>query len=152
MESDRLLQRLGCFADISLSARVAGSVKKTPTTTCAFLECNEENWDTVWPAHRSNPANGFAPAESTRVHNPFTASKAKGLEGGNYKGHLRAWKVLDYDTEVSESLWGMGEGGAAVRLQVCYKGGKLGVAIKRRTGWEMKNTLRAYNSMYKDRA
>jgi hypothetical protein len=151
VEADRLLQRLGCFADISLSARVAGSVKQTPTTTCAFLECDKDNWDTVWPAYRSNPANGFGPAESTRVHNPFEASKVKGLEGDKYKGHLRTWKVLDYDTEVSESLWGMGEGGAAVRLQVCYKDGKLGVAIKRRTGWETKNTLRAYNSMYKGR-
>jgi hypothetical protein len=148
-DANHLLQRLGCYADISLSQRVAGSVKKTPTTTCVFVECDEDNWDTVWPAYRSNPANGFTPAESTRVHNPFVASKAKGLVDGKYKGHIRAWTVLDYDMDVSESLWGMGEGGAAVRLQICYKDGKLGVAVKRRTGWEMKSTLGAYKSMYK---
>ena len=149
-EADRLLQRLGCFADVSLSARVCGSVKQTPVTTCAFLECDEENFGTVWPAYRSNPANGFAPAESTRVQNPFTTSKAKrGLLEGRYRGFLRNWdKVLDYEEDVSKSLWGMGEGGAPMRLFVCYKGDKLGVAVKRRTGWEMKNTLRAYKSMY----
>ncbi len=148
VEADRLLQRLGCYADISLSARVIGAVKKMPTMTCAFLECDEQNWDAVWPAYRSNPANGFAPAESTRVHNPFVASRTKGLVEGKFKGYLREWRPLDYGTEVSKSLWGMGEGGAPVRLQVCYNGDKLGVAIKRRTGWETKNTLRAYKSMY----
>ena len=148
-EADRLLQRLGCFADISLSARVVGSMKQTPIATCAFLECDEENFGTVWPAYRNNPANGFAPAEGTRVQNPFTTSKGKGLLEGQYRGFLRSWsKVLDYDVDVSESLWGMGAGGAPMRLFVCYKGDKLGVAVKRRTGWETKNTLRAYKSMY----
>ena len=56
---------------------------------------------------------------------------------------------LNYETEVRNSLWGMGEGGAQLRLQVCYKGDKLGVAVKRRTGWETKSTLRAFNSMYR---
>ena len=147
--ADRLLQRLGCFADISLSQRVAGSVKQTPIATCDFLECDKATWDTRWAAYRSNPANGFAPTDGARAHNPFEASEAKGLDEGKYKGYLRRWKVLNYETEVRNSLWGMGEGGAQLRLQVCYKGDKLGVAVKRRTGWETKSTLRAFNSMYR---
>jgi hypothetical protein len=155
IEASRLLQRLGCYADISISTRVAGRISKVPTVSCNFLKVSPETWDTVWETYKSKPTNYLVPSEGTRIatRNPFLSAKAK-LPDGKWQCSIRGlWGVRDYDADIAtKHAWGMGEGGATLRIFLCYKAGELGVAVVQRTGWETKNTLHAYHSMYKERS
>jgi hypothetical protein len=162
IEADRLLQRLGCFADISLSARVAGRVRDVRTYMGAWFAATKDTWATAWPRFRDDPANGLVPAEGTRdgTRNPFEAAAPHLLADGTWQGQHRGWKVLDF---IHGELYQRMEAGAPPkkldlgstggnRVKVCYKDGVLGVFVARCTGMRQENTLRAYNSMYKDRA
>jgi len=156
--ADRLLQRLGCYADISLSQRVAGRVRDVRTYAASWIAATKETWDTAWPRFRDDPANGIVPAEGTRdrTHNPFDAAESHRLPDGTWQGQHRGWKVLEFlGGELYERVQGaapkkldLGSTGGN-RVKVCYKDGVLGVFIARCTGTRQDNTLRAYNSMYK---
>ena len=147
--ADRLLQRLGCYADISLSQRVAGRVRDVRTYAASWIAATKETWDTAWAS---------VPAEGTRnaTRNPFLAAEAHRLPDGTWQGQHRGWKVLDFvGGELYERVQGaapkkldLGSTGGN-RVKVCYKDGVLGVFIARCTGTRQENTLRAYNSMYK---
>jgi len=147
--ADRLLQRLGCYADISLSQRVAGRVRDVRTYAASWIAATKETWDTAWAS---------VPAEGTRdaTRNPFLAAEAYRLADGTWQGQHRGWKVLDFvGGELYERVAGaapkkldLGSTGGN-RVKVCYKDGVLGVFIARCTGTRKENTLRAYNSMYK---
>ena len=155
--ADRLLQRLGCFAEISLSARVAGHDREVRTYAASWFAATKETWDTTWPRFRDDPANGLVPAEGTRdgTHNPFVAADSHRLADGTWQGQHRGWKVLDF---VGGELYQRVEGAAPKKLdlgstggnrvKVCYKDGVLGVFVARCTGTRREKTLRAYNSMY----
>ena len=161
VEADRLLQRLGCFADISLSARVAGRVRDVRTYVGAWFAATKDTWATAWPRFRDDPANGLVPAEGTRdrTHNPFVEAEPKRLADGTWQGQHRGWKVLDF---IGGELYQRMEAGAPPkkldlgstggnRVKVCHKDGVVGVFVARCTGTRQENTLRAYNSMYRDR-
>jgi hypothetical protein len=152
--ADRILQELGCYADKSLSARVAGSIREVPTYAGVWQEVTKDTWPTFWPAY----SNSMPPAESTRaVRNPFIVAEKHRLPDGTWQGQHRGWKVLDcvnnelfqrIDGEISKKL-DLGSTGGD-RIKVCYKDGTLGVFIVRYTGTISMETLCAYNSMYKN--
>ena len=154
----RLLQEVGCFADISLSARVAGRVREVRTYDGIWMAATKENWGTAWPRFRDDPANGIVPAEGTRdaTRNPFVAAESHRLADGTWQGMHRVWMILDF---VGGDLYQRMEGGAQKKLdlggtggkrtKICYKDGVLGVFIARCTGTRQEDTLRAYNTMYK---
>ena len=155
-----LLQRLGCYADISLSQRVAGRVRDVRTYAGKWFPATKETWDTAWPRFRDDPANGVTPAEGTRdaTRNPFIAAEPHRLPDGTWQGQHRGWKVLK---SVRDELYQYTEDGSAPkkldlgstggnRVKVCYKGSALGVFVARCTGIRREDTLRAYNSMYRD--
>lgn len=160
--ADRLLQELGCFADISLSARIAGSVRQVRTYVGKWAAVTGDTWDTFWPAYRDAPENGMALQPGTRdtTRNPFNVAEShRLLDGaggtpGTWQGQHRGWKVLDC---VGNDLFQRLPGGAKKldlgstggnRIKVCYKDGQLGVFIARCTGTRMMDTLHAFNSMY----
>jgi hypothetical protein len=147
--ADHLLQRLGCYADISLSARVAGRVRDVRTYEGKWFPTTEETWDTDWPRFRDAPANGFSPAEGTRdaTRNPFHAAKDHRLPDGSWQGYHRGWKVLNVSDLEGDIGWGVTDGR---RVKVCYKDGVLGVFVARCTGTRKETTLRSYQSMYKN--
>jgi hypothetical protein len=149
-EADALLQLLGCYADMSLSARVAGGVRTVNVVSTSFHVVTKETWDAFWPVFRD--ANGLTPAEGTRdrTHNPFVAAEPHRLPDGRWQASWRGWKVLDYDADILHDQRGGFESGGqgGRRIKICYKDGVLGVAITRRTGTRQENTLRAYKSMY----
>ena len=148
--ADRLLQRLGCFADISLSQRIAGSDREIRTYSASWMAATKETWDTAWAT--------AVPAGEARdaTRNPFLAAEAHRLPDGTWQGQHRGWKVLDFvDGELYQRLVGaepkkldLGSTGGN-RVKVCYKDGVLGVLIARCTGTRRVNTLRAFNSMYR---
>jgi len=158
--ANRLLQALGCFADISLSARVAGTIRQVRTYAGVWKEVKEDTWDAFWPAFRDDPANGMTLAEGAidRTRNPFVAAR-RHLIGDTWQGQHRGWKVLDcvgndlYQRPVAGSgltepkKLDLGSTGGN-RMKVCYKNGIIGVFIARCTGTRMIDTLHAYNSMY----
>lgn len=154
--ADALLQQLGCYADMSLSARVAGSVRTVRTYVGTWRAVTKETWDAFWPTFRDDPANGLVPAEGTRdaTRNPFVAAEAHRIDGV-WQGQHRGWKVLDcVGDELYQRIAGaapkkldLGSTGGN-RIKVCYKDGVLGVFIARCTGTRQENTLRAYKSMY----
>jgi hypothetical protein len=93
----------------------------------------------------------LVPAEGTRdgTRNPFVAAEPYRLPDGTWQGYHRGWRLLDFERDiVGDEGWGATDGR---RIKVCYKGGLLGVSIARCTGVRRENTLRAYQSMYKER-
>jgi hypothetical protein len=149
--ADSLLQRLGCYADISLSARVAGSVRSVRTYSVQWRPYATGTDKAAWEAFRADPANGLG----SGARNPFEAAEAQRLPDGAWRGQHRGWKVLDFvGNELYERVadgppkkLDLGSTGGN-RTKVCYKDGVLGILIATCTGSEMKNTLRAYKSMY----
>jgi hypothetical protein len=141
-DADRLLQELGCYADISLSARIAGSDREVRTYTGKWVAVTREGWDT------------FRESENSRTRNPFEAAEEKRLPDGTWMGQHRGWKVLEcIENDLYQRLDGglkkldLGSTGGN-RIKICYKGGQLGVFIAYCTGTKRINTLRAFNSMY----
>lgn len=141
--ADRLLQSLGCFADVSVSARVAGRIIDKPVYTAAWLACTQETFGTVWASFCASSPTGFEP--SVR-RNPFDNAASHRTAEGQWQGQHRGWRVLDFDTDIKGS-GDMGSTGGD-RIKVCYRAGELGIAIVWKTGTERVDSLRAYKSMY----
>ena len=142
---DHLLQELGCYADISLSARIAGSVRQVRTYTGTWAAVTKETWDTFRVDQEELV---------TRARNPFDAAERRRLPDGTWMGQHRGWKLLEcvendlyhrVDGELKKLDLGSTGGN---RIKICYKGGELGVFIARCTGTRTMDTLRAFNSMY----
>jgi hypothetical protein len=144
-EADRLLQELGCYADISLSARVAGSDRLVNTYDSLWKAATKDTWEQVWNDFRNSPENN---SSILPARNPFITAESHRLPDGTWQGYHRGWKVLEYDRDVvGDEGWGATKGR---RIKVCYRDGELGVAIAYCTGTQQVNTLKAYNSMYAD--
>jgi hypothetical protein len=154
INATRLLQELGCYADNSLSARVAGSIREVPTYVGTWQEVTKDTWNTFWSTY----SDSIPPTEATRsIHNPFIKAENHKLPDGTWQGQHRGWKVLEcvdnnlfqrIDGEESKQL-DLGSTGGN-RIKVCYKDGILGVFIVRCTGTISMDTLCAYKSMYKN--
>ena len=148
--ADRLLQELGCFADMTISQRVTGGMRKLGDYVSHWRKVEPETWDTFWPSFRADPTIGMAPADGLRTQNPFVRAADRGLIDGKWQGYRNGPRVLDYDVDIAPKPGcGMGYEDNAMRINICYKGGVLGVAIIRCRGTRMVNTLAAYKSMYK---
>ena len=156
--ADRLLQELGCYADISLSLRIAGSIRQVRTYVGKWIAATKDTWDTVWPAYRDNPAHGIALPADTRdtTRNPFIAAESHCLSEGTWQGQHRGWKVLEcigddlYHRIPGESSKKLDLGSTGGnRIKVCYKNGALGVFIARCTGTRTMDSLHAFNTMYR---
>lgn len=155
---DRALQELECFAEIGLSARVAGTVRDVRVYRTEFHEVTPESWDSF----KATLTLGRSVTRS--FNNPFPLSMKKGLvqtpEGNKYMGYMvsrkgrDAWRVLDFDRDVAtQESWGHTAVGAdgmdKDQRVICYRGDKLGVAVRVDTGeMEQKNSLMAWKSMY----
>ena len=156
---DRALQELECYADVSLSARVAGTVRDMRVYETQFHEVSPETWDTF----KATLALGRATTRS--FNNPFLHSMKKGLvqtaNGPKYMGYMvsrkdnkDAWRVLDFDRDVAPlQSWGHTAVGAdgldKDQRVICYKDGVLGVAVRFDTGTTRKeNSLKSWKSMY----
>jgi hypothetical protein len=149
-DADRILQEHGCFAEISISSRIDGSVREVSTYKGEWIPLTNETWDTEWKKY------------TTRLNitgwnrNPFIASADANhhKEGDLWLGYHRGWKHLDYkDGELYEIISGeckkitIAWGGN--RLKICYQNGEVGVLVVRRTGVQQKNTLHTSDkSMY----
>lgn len=156
--ADRLLQELGCYADVSMSARVVGVVRDVRTYSATWRAATPETFPAVWAAWQRDPENTAQVAEGTRdrTRNPFDPDRKI---GDVWQGQHRGWKVLDFvDGELYErpmpgnGLTGpkkldLGSTGGN-RVKVCYMGGELGIFIARCTGVRREDSLRAYKSMY----
>jgi len=152
-KADRLLQTLGCYADISLSARIAGNIRQVRTYVGKWEAVTKDTWDTFWPTYRDNPVNSMTHA--TGIRNPFLAAELHVLTDGTWQGQHRGWKILEcIDNDLYQRIPGedlkkldLGSTGGN-RMKVCYKNGVLGVFIVHCTGTRKMDTLRAFNSMY----
>ena len=152
IKADRLLQELGCYADISLSSRITGSVRTIRTYAGEWIAATKDTWDTIWPMYRDHLGAGET------IRNPFIAAESHCLPDGTWKGQHRGWKILDYiedtlyerisDTEHKKLDLGSTGGN---RIKVCYKNGELGVCIVRHTGTRVIDTLHTFKSMYENK-
>jgi len=141
-ECDRALQEIGCFAEVNVSPRVRGNVSQLRVYGCEFEPCNKD----TFPALKAILEQRF---HSHRFMDPFINSEAQGLENGQYKGYLREWSVLDFDTQV-ETQPGWGVTAENPRLTICYRAGVLGIAIRFDSGITVpQDTLTTFKSMYK---
>jgi hypothetical protein len=143
-DANRALQELGCFADVSLSARVADRIEDKRTFTSTWRAATKETWDAVCGAMRADPVNSIVKLAGAR--NPFFAAETHRLANGVWQGYHRGWKVLDYDTNVKgDAGWGVDDGR---RIKVCYKDGVLGVAFCWGTGSVNVLSIKTVKSMY----
>lgn len=150
-----ILQDLGSYAEIAVSARVVGGVRPVRTYMGSWFAATKETWEAEWTRFRARPENGVA--EGTRVRNPFEAAEPHRLPNGTWQGQHRGWKVLDliggdlYQRleDAAPKKLDLGSTGGN-RIKVCYNAGVLGVFVARCTGTRDVNTLRAYKSMYGD--
>jgi len=116
--ADRALQALGCYADVSVSARVSGRIVDKPIFTSVWRPVTPETWDTVWAAWQADTANTMPVADGCRVstRNPFEAARPHRLPNGDWQGYHRCWskgqnRRLDYDTDiVGDEGWGVKDG------------------------------------------
>lgn len=136
-ETDQILQKLGCFVDIKLSARLKGTIQEKSVYDIEFIPCTPDTFTQIFS--NLNLDRNF--------QNPFVRSERKGLVNGKYQGYLRGWQVLDYDHDVKTNVgWGVQEGS---RITICYRNGILGVARRYDTGDKQKvETLQTHGSMY----
>lgn len=138
--AEQALQELGCAAEIDVSPRVRGGVRNIPVCGVQFYPCTKESFARVLPQLEAH-------VPGHRFQNPFERSEREGLEGGKYKGQLRGWRVMDYESDVKDAIWGVRGG---TRLTICYRGEEVGVAIRWDTGQRVvRNTLEAFRSMYR---
>ena len=142
--ADQLLQRLGCYADTVLSARIRGGVRDVPIYEGMWKEATQDTWKEVWTEHGSGK----------KVRNPFDAAVSKRLPTGIWLGQHRGWKHLTcIESELYEVLHDtlkkldLGATGND-RNKVCYCEGVLGVFLVKKVGVRTENTLTAYKSMY----
>jgi hypothetical protein len=150
IEASRALQDLGCYASVSVSARVKGKIQNKATFISAWRACaGEEDWARLWAAWQEDVENTIPVADgrrAIRTDNPFIRARDYRLPTGQWYGYHRGWRHLDYDADiVHDAGWGATDGR---RIKICYKNGALGVAICWQSGIERVNTLRPHNSMY----
>jgi len=140
--ADRLLQTLGCYADISLSSRVAGTIRKIRTYNGEWFAITKDTWNT------------FCKPEE-RKRNPYIVAESHKLPDGRWQGQHRGWKLLEC---IGNDLYQVNDGEkkkldvgstGGYRTKICYKNGELGIYVVECTGTRLVNTLIAYNSMYK---
>lgn len=143
-EADRILQELGCGADVKVADRVRGRMKTVPVYGCVFVECTQETFQENIQVNITelNLRQDF--------QNPFIQSLTRGQIEGRYKGYLREWRVFEFGEVEENRGWGMTGPRNIARLTVCYKQGQLGVALRWRTNQqEVINTLETFRSMYR---
>ena len=141
--ADRILQKLGCYADISLSSRVAGSIRTIRTYKGKWFEVTKDTWNTF-----------CKPDENRR--NPFSdIAESYRLPDGRWQGQHRGWKLLEC---IGNDLYQVNDGEkkkldigstGGDRSKICYKNGQLGIYVVTHTGSRSVDTLTAFNSMYK---
>jgi hypothetical protein len=156
---DRVLQMEECFADTSLSARVAGKVEMRIIHETTFYPVTDEEWHEFTHSPTSPLRLGRAVTRS--FSNPFTISYTRsGLcpETGRWRGYLPSqrgqppWRVLEFERDLENLYsWG-GEKRDGLLLDhriICYNRGVLGVAVRTDTGRrEEVSRLEASRSMY----
>jgi hypothetical protein len=157
-DADKLLQNLGCYADKSLSCRVAGRIRDIPIYDGQWFPCTKDTWNVNMKEFEK-----LIPYETRSViRNPFITAEIHRLPNGTWKGQHRGWKVLNcIGNELYEQIentnkkidisWGFSheKDSTGKRSKICYKDGILGVFIAYRTGTKKLNSLQAYKSMYK---
>jgi len=145
-EADRILQELGCYADVAVSQRVRGGVKKIQIIGCEFLVCDQNTFPQV------AISKGFGHMQNPFVRSNTKMAKNPELVGGGQIGYLRTWKVYQYHEVEANKGWGFTASSVKhhSRATICYKDGVLGVGFRIPTGQMVEtNTLNAYRSMYK---
>lgn len=143
LEGNRILQDLGCSADITLSARVRGGIGLVPVVESTFVPCTKESFETLRAAGRVGSLN---------CHNPFVEAEARTERGpnGQLPCYIRGeWKFRTAEGVVAEG-WGVNKN-TKERRHVCYRGGAVGVMFRKFVREESMDRLTAYKSMYAPR-
>ena len=144
--ADRILQEHGCFAEISISSRIDGSVREVRTYDRDWFRTTPETWVTDWRAYAEQH-------DMTIKRSPFLAAEHH-REEGRWRGQHRGWRHLDYiEGQLYEVVDGerkridIGSTGGD-RIKLCYHNGEVGVLVVRCTGVKQSNTIHTVKSMY----
>jgi len=137
LEATRILQDLGCFAEITLSARVRGKIGPVPIVESSFIPCTKETFAAEQAAGKFG--RGWA--------NTFIAAEKLGLVNGKYQGKIRGTIAVRTYDEVIRELWAVSNSHTHHQI-VCYKDDECGICVRKVVGQESMNRLTAYKSMY----
>lgn len=143
-EVEEILLNIDCLTEVNLSTRITGNRKRVPKILVEFHECNKENYDSKkLELNRRFTKHSF-------IGNRFEVSEREGLIDGKYKGHLRGWKVFDYEEIRAAPGWGVEIDHP--RIVICYRNESLGIALCINNGEVIEHdTLSAIKSMYGSR-
>lgn len=147
-DADHILRQHGCFAEISISPRIDGSVREVPVYKGEWVQMKPEEWDTKWPKYAmSHP-------EMSGRNNPFHRVANENREGDRWKGDHRGWRHLNFmDEQLYEIISGehkridLGSTGGN-RIKICYQNGEIGILAVYCIGKKQINTLHAVKSMF----
>jgi hypothetical protein len=147
-QANQILQELGCYVEVKVSARVQGREKDQPIFGCKFIPCQPHEFQ-----HIKEQIKNLLPApdQGHNFQNPFIESRKQGLVDGKWQGNLRGWQVFEYESDIENGERGCGVTGSGgnARLTICYNHGVLGVVVRWNTGEkERVNSLSTFNSMY----
>jgi hypothetical protein len=152
-KTEEILATIGCLATPTLSSRLKGGIRDVTITDSLFIPCNPDTFE----ENALPEINAFCP--NNTFQNPFTRAAEHIDEAGKYKGYLRGWAVLDYETEVKCSRWGFSVRDLNCpvderpgRITICYNNGVLGVAIRKPIGKEIIDSLTTWKSQYRSKS
>jgi len=141
---------------VSVSSRVAGTVKETHEICAEWHPCRSNEWDRFLTVLAGLHRRGYTGKD--RFKNVFARKEAKPVPGTDlWRGCVSSWydrtegpdgrwKVLDYQ-EIKDQTWGVREDKA--RLTICYNDNVLGIAIRYHTDAKVvTTTLASKNTMY----
>ena len=137
IEASRVLQELGCSADITLSERVRGKIGPVPIVESTFVPCTKETFAAEQAAGKFG--RGW--------ENTFIAAEKLGLVDGKYQAKIRGTIAIRTYNEVVREIWAVSNAHKHHQL-VCYKDDELGICVRKIVGHETMNRLTAYKSMY----
>jgi len=145
-DADRILQEHGCFAEISISTRIEGSVREVRVYEGEWIPMKPEEWDTKWPIYSDK-------YKLTKKRDPFKAAEDHKI-GNKWRGQHRGWKELDYsEGQLYEIISGerkridIGSTGGH-RIKICYKNDEVGIFVVRCTGTKLIDDIHPIGSMY----
>jgi hypothetical protein len=140
-ESDEILQELGCFAIPSLSMRIKGSIRMCAIVQATFHPCDSESFQDV-----VNSQEFQTRIEEYNPRNPFLNARMQdSLYMDDMRGEYKVWQFSD----IKDQTWGFNATTNRPRIMICYDNGILGIALRTLEGFQQKNTLATYRSMYR---
>jgi hypothetical protein len=159
-EAELTIEALGCDVEVTVSERVRGRSKRVPEVLSHFEPCTPATFATAMTNFKNMlrtrlTAPGLTDAMRERmtanIAHAFTVPFREDLKtaDGRWMCHFRCVKEVKDYAYIATQRWGFNWNNMNPRLNLCYKDGVLGFAVRYTTGRQITiDTLETFKSMY----